>query len=61
MFKNANISYEIKNYKRRREIFYEMDPRSIRVKKTSNDIMQGMAAIAKKFLREKKNVTGRSE
>ena len=43
MFKNANIFYEIKNskrrryyakfqdlaLKRRREIFYEMDPRSV--------------------------------
>ena len=26
MFKNANILYEIKNSKRQREIFYEMDP-----------------------------------
>ena len=54
MFKNANILYEIKNsirrhyyakfqdlaLKRRREIFYEMDPRA-NLKRKTNKLVSG--------------------
>ena len=59
MFKNANIFYEIKNskrqryyakfqdlaFKRRREIFYEMEPRVERDKKTLKQLGKNVGMI----------------